>query len=106
MHSHSHSESQCTFTTPRPELKRPTQCTPLGRREMHNGMVVAAFALTDVRPGDGGFCAIPGSHKSHYPRPGECQSTAQLAADGALAQPAVQVRASDVVPRVHAHSCR
>jgi hypothetical protein len=28
--------------------------------EIHNGMVVAAFALTDVNPGDGGFCAVPG----------------------------------------------
>ena len=26
--------------------------------EMHNGMVVAAFALTDVNPGDGGFVAV------------------------------------------------
>lgn len=25
-----------------------------------------SFALSEVRPGDGGFCCIPGSHKSNF----------------------------------------
>lgn len=59
-----------------------------------NGMVVAAFALTDVNRGDGGFVAVPGSHKSRFHLPSGLRSYAQLAADGALAQPAV--KAGDV----------
>lgn len=34
--------------------------------KMHNGLVVAAWALSDSEPGDGGFCCVPGSHKAHY----------------------------------------
>lgn len=30
------------------------------------GLTVVTFALTDVRAGDGGFCCIPGSHKSNF----------------------------------------
>jgi ectoine hydroxylase-related dioxygenase (phytanoyl-CoA dioxygenase family) len=37
--------------------------------EMRCGMVVFQFQLADVNPGDGGFCAIPGSHKANYPIP-------------------------------------
>ncbi|HKQ30141.1 MAG TPA: phytanoyl-CoA dioxygenase family protein [Burkholderiales bacterium] len=33
--------------------------------QMHNGMLKATFALNDVRPGDGGFICLPGSHKSN-----------------------------------------
>ena len=36
---------------------------------MYNGLTVVSYALTDVNPGDGGFCAIPGSHKSNIPIP-------------------------------------
>ncbi len=36
---------------------------------MYNGLMVAAYALTDVPEGVGGFACIPGSHKSHYPCP-------------------------------------
>lgn len=63
--------------------------------ELHNGMIVVSFALTDVNAGDGGFCVVPGSHKSNFRLPAELTSYAQLAGDGALAQPAV--RAGDVV---------
>jgi len=38
---------------------------------MHNGLVVASYALTDIEPGAGGFCCIPGSHKAIYPMPRE-----------------------------------
>jgi ectoine hydroxylase-related dioxygenase (phytanoyl-CoA dioxygenase family) len=36
---------------------------------MWNGMVVFAWALTDARPGDGGFGCIPGSHRAEEPLP-------------------------------------
>ncbi|MBA3685580.1 MAG: phytanoyl-CoA dioxygenase family protein [Planctomycetes bacterium] len=36
---------------------------------MHNGLVVVSFALNDVPAGAGGFCCIPGTHKSIYPPP-------------------------------------
>lgn len=36
---------------------------------MHNGMIVVSYALSDVPPGAGGFCAVPGSHKSAFPVP-------------------------------------
>jgi hypothetical protein len=36
---------------------------------MHNGLIVVAYNLHDVNPGDGGFGCVPGSHKSNYPYP-------------------------------------
>ena len=33
------------------------------------GLMVIAYNLHDVNPGDGGFGCIPGSHKSNYPVP-------------------------------------
>ena len=36
---------------------------------MFNGLTVVSYALTDINPGEGGFCGIPGSHKSNYPVP-------------------------------------
>lgn len=36
---------------------------------MYNGLTVVSFALADVGPEDGGFCCVPGSHKSNYPLP-------------------------------------
>ena len=39
---------------------------------MRNGMLVVEFLLTDQPgQGEGGFCAIPGSHKSNFLRPRE-----------------------------------
>jgi hypothetical protein len=38
---------------------------------MHNGLLVAAYNLHDVGPDDGGFAAVPGSHKSNLPFPDE-----------------------------------
>lgn len=37
--------------------------------KIRTGMVVFQFQLADVNPGDGGFCAVPGSHKSNFPLP-------------------------------------
>ena len=39
--------------------------------KMANGLVVVAYALKDVNPGDGGFACVPGSHKSNYKLPSE-----------------------------------
>jgi hypothetical protein len=36
---------------------------------MYNGLLVVAYNLKDVNPGDGGFACVPGSHKSNYPLP-------------------------------------
>ena len=38
---------------------------------MHNGLTVTTWQLTDVNEGDGGFCVIPGSHKSNCPSPAD-----------------------------------
>jgi len=38
---------------------------------MHNGLTVVAYNLKDVHPGDGGFAAVPGSHKSNVRFPDE-----------------------------------
>lgn len=37
--------------------------------QMYNGLTVAVWNLTDTGPAQGGFCCIPGSHKSNYPCP-------------------------------------
>ena len=38
---------------------------------LRNGLTVVAYNLKDVNPGDGGFAAVPGSHKSNIPFPNE-----------------------------------
>lgn len=40
---------------------------------MRNGLTVVTFCLSHANAGDGGFCCVPGSHKSHF--------AASLAAD-------------------------
>ena len=47
----------------------PAQYFNFRNGRMYNGLTVVTFALTDVNPGDGGFCCIPGSHKSNVPCP-------------------------------------
>ncbi|MFP6593236.1 MAG: phytanoyl-CoA dioxygenase family protein [Candidatus Latescibacterota bacterium] len=37
--------------------------------EIVDGFIVVAWSLTDAGPGRGGFCCIPGSHKSHFRLP-------------------------------------
>ncbi len=41
---------------------------------MYNGLLVVAYNLHDVNPGDGGFGCVPGSHKSNYPLPEDWHS--------------------------------
>jgi Phytanoyl-CoA dioxygenase (PhyH) len=45
---------------------------------MHNGLVVVAYNLRDVHPGDGGFGCVPGSHKSNLPFPSEWRDLADF----------------------------
>jgi hypothetical protein len=47
----------------------PTQFYLAREGRMYSAMVVVSYALTDVEPGHGGFCCIPGSHKSSFPLP-------------------------------------
>ena len=39
--------------------------------ELHSGFAVVSWNLTESGPGIGGFCCIPGSHKSNYRLPQE-----------------------------------
>ncbi len=38
---------------------------------MRNGLFVVAYNLLDINPGDGGFAAVPGSHKSNFSFPNQ-----------------------------------
>jgi hypothetical protein len=38
---------------------------------IRSGLCVVAYSLRDVGPGDGGFAAVPGSHKANYRFPAE-----------------------------------
>ena len=49
----------------------PTQYFNFKGGRMRNGLTVVAYNLKDINPGDGGFCCVPGSHKSNYPFPDE-----------------------------------
>jgi hypothetical protein len=40
---------------------------------IHSGLVVVAYNLRDVNPGDGGFAGVAGSHKANFPLPEEWQ---------------------------------
>ena len=37
--------------------------------QMYNGLTVVSWALTDMLRGQGGFCCLPGSHKSNFSCP-------------------------------------
>lgn len=47
----------------------PSQYYVFRNDRMYNGLTVVSWALTDMLPEHGGFCCIPGSHKSNYPCP-------------------------------------
>ena len=49
----------------------PSQYFHYHNGRMYNGLIVVAYNLKDVHPGDGGFGCVPGSHKSNYPYPKE-----------------------------------
>ena len=41
---------------------------------MYNGLTVVSWTLVDMGPELGGFCCVPGSHKSNYPCPEEIRA--------------------------------
>ena len=45
--------------------------------EIYSGFTVVSWNLTDSGPGIGGFCCIPGSHKSNYRIPQQLLETAE-----------------------------
>ena len=45
---------------------------------MYNGLIVVSYALGDVNAGDGGFAAVPGSHKSNLPCPDNIKQLERL----------------------------
>lgn len=47
----------------------------------YNGLVVVAFELFDTHPNDGGFCCVPGSHKSNLPFPDNWRDPSEGLAD-------------------------
>ena len=47
----------------------PAQFYDVRGGQMYNGLVSVQWALVDHRPGDGGFCCIPGSHRANFGRP-------------------------------------
>lgn len=49
----------------------PAQYYTVRDGNIHSGLMVVAYNLRDVGPGDGGFAAVPGSHKANYPYPPE-----------------------------------
>ena len=49
----------------------PSQYYLVAQGQIHSGLVVVAYNLRDVGPADGGFAAVPGSHKANYPFPTE-----------------------------------
>ena len=61
-------------------------------RQMHNGLMVVSFALSDAPAGAGGFCCVPGSHKALYDIP----PAFRAAEDNPLARH-VPMKAGDVL---------
>ncbi len=52
----------------------PAQYYHYRNEKMYNGLTVVTFALTDANAGDGGFCCVPGSHKSNISLPPDFRS--------------------------------
>lgn len=46
--------------------------------KLRNGLTVVAYNLKDVHPGDGGFAAVPGSHKANIAFPNEWRELESL----------------------------
>lgn len=47
----------------------PSQYYEWREGQMYNGLVGVMWGLSESRPGDGGFCCIPGSHKANVDLP-------------------------------------
>ncbi len=57
----------------------PGEYYPFRENNILEGFVVASFNLTDSGPDYGGFCCIPGSHKSHYKLPQQIRLSPETA---------------------------
>ncbi len=53
----------------RNEQMQPGEYYSFRRNQIYDGFVVVTWNLADAGPEEGGFCCIPGSHKSHYKLP-------------------------------------
>ena len=53
-------------TLARHSSSKPGEYFHFPQHEITHGFMVVAWSLSDAGPGLGGFCCIPGSHKSHY----------------------------------------
>jgi hypothetical protein len=52
----------------------PSQYYHVFQGRMYSGLTVAVYALTDVPPGMGGFCCVPGSHRNNFETPASLRS--------------------------------
>lgn len=52
----------------------PASCYLCHDGAIYNSLVAVSYALADALPGEGGFAAIPGSHKSNFPCPDQFKS--------------------------------
>ena len=57
--------------TARNEQVQPGEYYGFRRNQIYDGFVVVTWNLADAGPEHGGFCCIPGSHKSHYKLPNQ-----------------------------------
>lgn len=71
----------------------PAQYYHYRNERMYCGLMVVTWALTDALEGHGGFCCVPGSHKSNLPCPAEIRTYNR---DAGCVVP-VPVRAGDVL---------
>ncbi|MGH3713108.1 MAG: phytanoyl-CoA dioxygenase family protein [Micromonosporaceae bacterium] len=75
----------------------PTQMYLYREGRMHNSMVVVQYALTEVGPEDGGFCCIPGSHKSNFPLPADMPPLDELDDEWSVHVRRVPMKQGDVL---------
>lgn len=54
----------------------PTLAYTVHEGRIFGGLTVASWNLTDSRPGEGGFCCIPGSHKCNFRLPPDVRDEA------------------------------
>jgi hypothetical protein len=71
----------------------PAQYYVFRNGQMYNGLTVVSWALTDMLPGQGGFCCIPGSHKSNF----RCPSHLRPVANNPKCMVSVHQKAGDAV---------
>lgn len=75
----------------------PSQYYVFRNDRMYNGLTVVSWALTDMLPGHGGFCCIPGSHKSNYPCPPQFRPVVPSNKAGKTCMTPVHQKAGDAV---------